>query len=865
MKYFFSQVTLLVCAFAVVKFTALAQPANQTCATAITLGCNSGIQNGTTIGAANLNIGASGCSNNNLGVWYRIVGDGSVATVVISSLGVTWDYRMIVFSGSCASKTLLSCIDVSGTGGNETAVFQTAIGTEYFIYVTNYNANNTLTGEFRINYTCTSITTPTNSSCNNPIVLSCGATNQAGSTFGATQSTNISPNCAKTTGVWYSFVGNGQNVQVSTNTTSLWDQAIAIYSGTCAAPSLIACVNNSNAGLNMNESYTLATTVGVTYRIFVSSSTSGTNPNGNFNISLTCVNAPVNQFCAQASSLPCGTTNLAGSTVGVIPSTLPSGLCSISRYGAWYSFTGDGTTTTISATTSGFDIKLVIFSGTCTAASLIVCKDAVSSGVESHTFNTVNGTQYFVYIAHYGSTSAETGSFQLSRSCTVLPPANDACADAIDLTCGANLNGTTFNTEVNPILNGNCGNRYGVWYKMTGNGQLMTVFSKATSGWNQTMSLYTGTCNNLTLLTCKNTAGDNGTEAHSFISEVGQTYYVFIAGNNPTSSAAGTFTISFRCQAPPAGGLSSLSGSQCGASLPFCSDQSYFFPNMVDAGLGQTGPNYGCVNAGLTHNPVWYYMNVSQSGTLIINLDQNDAGSGSSDVDYVLWGPFPNESVACTQIGGGITPIQTGFKASGQETVGIGSQGGSYLANTNCIGVTTPPNAIAGETYVIMITNYSNRPGFITFNQTGGSGLTDCSIVVLGDLLDFTAKNTQKSNRLKWGVEREFNVYNYRVKRSTDGVNWNEIDLVTPTNNNGGTVTYTLDDVSFNEGDNYYQIEVLNFAGEPRLSEIVHVDNTKDSSKESYKIFNLMGQEVKEDFKGLKIYHYQDGSVIKKP
>lgn len=863
MKRFLYKVILVCYALFLSITNSLAQPVNQTCDAAIILNCTSGPIDGTTIGVSNINIGAGSCTNNNLGVWYKIPGDGSVATVVTSALGANWDFKMIIFSGTCASKTLLSCVDVSGSGTSETATFQTITGTDYLVYVTNYNSSNTITGEFRINYTCTSSTTPTNTSCTNATALTCGTSNLAGSTFGATESTGISPNCATKTGVWYSFVGNGQNTQISTNSISNWDHAISVYSGNCAALNLLACVNSNSAGLNKNESHTLATVVGTTYYVFVSSASAGTNPSGNFNISLTCVNAPPNQFCAQAIDLPCGTSNLAGTTIGGLPSTLPSGLCSISKYGAWYTFTGDGTNTTISTTTSGYDIKMLIFSGSCTSATQIVCQDGLSNGTETFSFNTTNGLQYFVFIAHYSSTSTVTGNFQISRTCTVLPPPNDACSDASSLTCGTNLNQTTFNAELNPTISGHCGNRYGVWYKVTGTGQLMTVFSKATSGWNHVMSVFAGTCDNLILMACKNTAGTNGTETHSFVSEVGQTYYVFVSGDDPNSNAMGTFTISHRCQAAPDGGLSTLSGSTCSASLPFCSDQSYYFPNMVDAGVGQAGANYGCISTGSTHNPVWYYMKVSQSGTLIINLDQNDAGGGGSDVDYVLWGPFPNELTACTQIAGGIPPIQTGFKATGQETVGIGSQGGSYLSNTNCIGVTTPPNAIEGETYVIMITNYSNRPGFITFNQIGGSGLTDCSIVVLGDILDFSASNYNTSNRLKWKVEREFNVYSYRVKRSADGVNWQVIDVVIPKNNSGSTVVYTTDDVSFRSGDNYYQIETINFSGESKLSEILHLNNGIDVTRSNVKILNLIGQEVSEDYQGIKIYHFDDGTVIK--
>jgi len=40
-----------------------------------------------------------------------------------------------------------------------------------------------------------------------------------------------------------------------------------------------------------------------------------------------------------------------------------------------------------------------------------------------------------------------------------------------------------------------------------------------------------------------------------------------------------------------------------------------------------------------------------------------------------------------------------------------------------------PPNAIVGEFYMLMITNYANCTGNVVFSQTSGTGATDCSIV----------------------------------------------------------------------------------------------------------------------------------------
>ena len=51
-------------------------------------------------------------------------------------------------------------------------------------------------------------------------------------------------------------------------------------------------------------------------------------------------------------------------------------------------------------------------------------------------------------------------------------------------------------------------------------------------------------------------------------------------------------------------------------------------------------------------------------------------------------------------------------------------------------------NAQAGEIYILMITNFSTQPGTITFSQTGGTGLTNCNIVVHCSMIALTETPT---------------------------------------------------------------------------------------------------------------------------
>lgn len=186
-------------------------------------------------------------------------------------------------------------------------------------------------------------------------------------------------------------------------------------------------------------------------------------------------------------------------------------------------------------------------------------------------------------------------------------------------------------------------------------------------------------------------------------------------------------------------------GINCGTADPFCSGTTYNFPNTTGT-PAVVGPNYGCVSD--AKNPAWYYMKIADTGPMKLQIKQttqpNGGGSGL-DVDFAIWGPFTDPTSGCTGVMNGTTaPIQSSYSTSAIENIGLGMQGGSNSVcafGMTAYGQTTPPNAIQGEYYLVMVTNYSGTAGYITLNQTNqtsSSGVTDCSIVSC-DLSNLTA------------------------------------------------------------------------------------------------------------------------------
>jgi hypothetical protein len=156
-----------------------------------------------------------------------------------------------------------------------------------------------------------------------------------------------------------------------------------------------------------------------------------------------------NDFCVNATNLPCGTYNLSGTTTGAISETLPNSCANVSSYGVWYTFAGDGNPTTLTIQGNSFDVGFGLYSGSCNNLSLIACKDDFNStGSETHTITTVIEQNYFVYVSYYDNTSNLTGSFSISRtcqpSCSTNDPAGNTCAASVPI---CDLNGYCGNTS----------------------------------------------------------------------------------------------------------------------------------------------------------------------------------------------------------------------------------------------------------------------------------------------------------------------------------------------------------------------------------------------------------------------------------
>src|SRR5690606_1598578 len=106
-------------------------------------------------------------------------------------------------------------------------------------------------------------------------------------------------------------------------------------------------------------------------------------------------------------------------------------------------------------------------------------------------------------------------------------------------------------------------------------------------------------------------------------------------------------------------------------------------------------------------------------GNMDIGISQTSIGGSGIDVDFILYGPYSNLAQAMSYCGN----HGNASTAADPNQIVDCSYSPSPTETANITG------AVAGQVYVMLLTNYSNQAGNITFSQTGGTASTNCAIV----------------------------------------------------------------------------------------------------------------------------------------
>ncbi|MBI5539990.1 MAG: gliding motility-associated C-terminal domain-containing protein [Bacteroidia bacterium] len=307
-------------------------PSNDNCVNATLLNVNSSCSytNATSVSATQSQAGCAGTADDD--VWFKFIATNSVQTITVDPSS-TMDPVVELFSGSCASLIQVTCMDAGFTDGNEIISAVGLIpGNTYYIRVYDYYSG-TGGSPFQICITGTPTAAPTNdepcsaiqlpavtSACNFMNFTTVGATTSAGAPVPSACAGGSAPqqggfnNTPQPKDVWFKITVPSSGIITITTQPGygISDGVMALYSGTCASLTQIACSDDYNYPGAANDfkpfilasGLTSGSTVYLRYWAF----------NGNTtNVFGICVSTPTNDNCANNLYI-CDLNNYSGTT-----------------------------------------------------------------------------------------------------------------------------------------------------------------------------------------------------------------------------------------------------------------------------------------------------------------------------------------------------------------------------------------------------------------------------------------------------------------------------------------------------------------------------------------------------------------------
>jgi hypothetical protein len=129
----------------------------------------------------------------------------------------------------------------------------------------------------------------------------------------------------------------------------------------------------------------------------------------------------------------------------------------------------------------------------------------------------------------------------------------------------------------------------------------------------------------------------------------------------------------------------------------------------------------------------------------------------------------------------------------------------------------------------------------------------------------FAGSSQGDVNMLVWKTMTEINNDYFVLEISSDATNWREIVQIKGAGNSKKAITYSYKHQGFTRGViNYYRLKQVDIDRTFEYHGIVAINNTKDNDTKVIRVLNMLGQEVTENYEGIKIVYYSDGSIEKK-
>ncbi len=393
---------------------------------------------------------------------------------------------------------------------------------------------------------------PNNNICSGAIAITCGSVITDSTDF-ATNENEVAfcsgpPGSGIVnfgTGVWYSFAGTGDTMELSTdNPGTNFDTELQLWSGSCGA---LTCIGgDDDGGTGLTSVLRFMSTQSTTYFLYVDGDLSNI---GNYELSLTCP-PPANDSCSTATALPpiVDTCILVTANYGnATASGIYASCAVVPQVDLWYSFVAPLTGSVEIDYIGGINAYAENLWPACggSPGDELTCSVIVDGG-------TITGltpdSTYYLQLWTLGS-----NVFQFCLKNGQIPPANDSCGGALPITCGSNvIDSNTWATTLDYAgpCTGPAGDGFneigpGLWYTFQGLGDTMIISTvNAGTNYDTELELYSGICGALACIGGDDDSGGGLQSQILFEPVFNETYYVYIDGH---FGARGTFELSLEC------------------------------------------------------------------------------------------------------------------------------------------------------------------------------------------------------------------------------------------------------------------------------------------------------------------------------
>lgn len=308
----------------------------------------------------------------------------------------------------------------------------------------------------------------------------------------------------------------------------------------------------------------------------------------------------------------------------------------------------------------------------------------------------------------------------------------------------------------------------------------------------------------------------NGSCPFSFTSTDDSGCLTFAFLSNGSTTAAG-WNATLQC-VPCATGPNGTDNNDCINKTPLCSTTTV--PgNSSGPGLVSEGCIPGtCPDGGENHTN-WYTFTVNTGGTFNFTINPT---TNTDDYDYVVFGP----NATCASLG---TPLRCSDSGVQGNTGVTGGQGGQTTEDVTGNSWTQTMNVVAGETYILMVDEWSANSGSGYDLSFSGTATLDCSVLPV-ELTDFNVDYIPEYDEtdVYWITASERDLDRFEVERSTDGDNYEVIAKVPAAGNTDYETDYLFVDQDPNVGVNYYRLNQIDVDGASKYSEVRAVNILDD-------------------------------------